>query len=320
MILRTIVSMFYILCINGCAIAMHQYPNYEFPDKASIKGHIVSILKYGFTEEAMVHIIEIDGIPTEPITFSTPEFHLKPGEHTLKVTGATNYSGVREFIMLSFNAGRKYQLVADSNDISFIFKLIDITDEQNKQVSEYLLVVANENHPFFTPEFEAKNNFEHYAYAAARAERRKDLAAAEEMCNRAAEFAISEKRGSRFESESLYNLGRIKSKIGKLDEAEKIISKSLEIEEKLTGPNSSNTGLRLGNLALVYFRKSEYDKGIPLIIRMGSLPDDYNDDTREAFVSMFEYYAHKARSLGLNEEAILLESKAASFRKKPGEN
>ena len=99
--------------------------------------------------------------------------------------------------------------------------------------------------------------YEENGYAAYQAANRGDWIAAEESYARAAEIVVADNLGPKLESESLYNLGRIKKNLGKLNEGEEILKKSLEIEEKLSGPSSIKTGRRTVELAIVYYYKTK---------------------------------------------------------------
>ena len=99
--------------------------------------------------------------------------------------------------------------------------------------------------------------YEESGYAAHIAADRGDFITAEENYTRAAEIAKADNLGPKLESESLYNLGRIKKKLGKLNEGEEVLKKSLEIEEKLSGPSSLKTGRRMVELAIVYYYKTK---------------------------------------------------------------
>ena len=66
---------------------------------------------------------------------------------------------------------------------------------------------------------------------------------------------------------ALYNLGRAKGHVCKLDEAEMLLTESLKMEETLTGPNSGITTMRLFELGRLYLDHGEFAKSIPYFER-----------------------------------------------------
>ena len=68
-------------------------------------------------------------------------------------------------------------------------------------------------------------------------------------------------------SAAMYNLGRMKGYLCKYDDAEKLLTESLSLEETVTGPDSGITTMRLFELARLNFDRSLYRQSLPYFDR-----------------------------------------------------
>jgi hypothetical protein len=82
-------------------------------------------------------------------------------------------------------------------------------------------------------------------------------------------------------SMAMYNLGRIKGYLCKFPEAERLLTESLSLEEKISGPESSLTSKRVLEIGRFYFDRGQADKasaylarGLPLLAKLGVERDD----------------------------------------------
>src|SRR5690242_3491155 len=84
-----------------------------------------------------------------------------------------------------------------------------------------------------------------YSDMCSSAERGGDLTTAEQACYRALVNVDMGNLGPELKSQRLYNLGRIKRRVAKYEEAEDLFKQSLVIEEKLSPPTDPKIGRRL---------------------------------------------------------------------------
>src|SRR5689334_3026106 len=91
--------------------------------------------------------------------------------------------------------------------------------------------------------------YDDYKKQGAIAEAHGDWATAEIAYYRAAENVRWGNLGPEYQSTSLYDLGRAKRFVGKLDESEELLSQALAIDEKLRGPDHTYTAGTMSELA-----------------------------------------------------------------------
>jgi tetratricopeptide (TPR) repeat protein len=148
-----------------------------------------------------------------------------------------------------------------------------------------------------------------YAATCVDAEDAGDLATAEQACYRAAVNVDWGNLGPELKSERLYNLARIKRKVGKLDEAEALFRQSLELEEQLSGPTSEKSGRRAAELARAYYVKEQYEQGLPLVERLLPIAEGFSGGERKFVAALFHLYAAELRAMGRNEQAAVFEAR-----------
>jgi hypothetical protein len=119
-----------IACTSGPVL-----PNYAGADASCIKGDTANLIRAFSEGEAHVSIKEIDGLPTgrgEPYCVS-------PGKHRLGISAYIQYQAAQDYVDLDLAAGRQYSLRANLRGISFVFQLIDVTEQPEKKLSEFNL-------------------------------------------------------------------------------------------------------------------------------------------------------------------------------------
>lgn len=115
------------------------------------------------------------------------------------------------------------------------------------------------------------------------------------------------------ESNLLYNAGQAYRKHGVLLEAERLLRRSSEIEEKVSGPDSIKTMRRLAELAAVYFQLGQYEDGLPYAKRLIPVATDYTGSERKFLLLIFDSYGKELRKLHRDAEAKIFEAKAAEL-------
>lgn len=119
-------------------------------------------------------------------------------------------------------------------------------------------------------------------------------------------------------SMAMYNLGRVKGYLCKYDEAEQLLAEALKIEEKVTGPESGITTMRLFELAHLHFDRERYaaslsyfSRAIPVVKKLGVESSD-----PIAFADVLDQYAialgktgHSTEGTDRKREADVLRAK-----------
>jgi tetratricopeptide (TPR) repeat protein len=159
--------------------------------------------------------------------------------------------------------------------------------------------------------------YERYRDQAREAERRGDLAAAEEAYYRAAMNVQWGHLGENAEEESLYNLGRTKRLVGKLDESEDVLKRALAIDEKRGGPEHIRTiGTKL-ELATTYFEAKKYEQGTSLLLGVEPIVLKYNqaypEQAHRFIKTAYEKYAAELSKQGKPQEAERFKKAADAF-------
>ena len=131
--------------LSGCSTGP-KYKNYQKSNGASITGDVANFFKFFSDGEAHVHIKEIDGIEV-----SSSPYIVSPGKHSIGVSAYHNYKTANEYISIMFESGRNYQLVANLRGISFVFKLLDITNDEPIILNEFKVKIGNESQPIMIP-------------------------------------------------------------------------------------------------------------------------------------------------------------------------
>jgi len=152
-----------------------------------------------------------------------------------------------------------------------------------------------------------------YAQMCREAEADGRLSGAEETCRRALINVRLGHLGPQAESEALYNLGRIKRKLRKFDDAEQFYKESLRVQDTISPPDQAKVGRRLAELAAVHGQSSRFKEGWPFVERLMPIASTYSGQERTFVKLIFETYAEEYRKLGMQLESLQLEETAKSL-------
>lgn len=132
-----------------------------------------------------------------------------------------------------------------------------------------------------------------YGEQCADAERNGRYDIAEQACYRALVNVDIGNLGAEQKSIRMYDLGRVKRRLGKFDEAEYLFKESLAIEDKQTNPSNEKIGRRLAELSAVYGQKEQYQAGLPYVERLYSLPQIYEGNEKLSVAIIFWAYSQE---------------------------
>lgn len=152
-----------------------------------------------------------------------------------------------------------------------------------------------------------------YMETCSKAESRGDLAVAEEACYRAAVNVDWGNLGPELRSERLYNLGRVKRKVGKFNEAEQVLKESLAVEKELSGPSSTKTGRRLAELSATYYQSNKITEGVAVVEKLKPIANQYTGNERKFMAALFFEYGKKMAEKGDLELSKSFESEGSKL-------
>lgn len=117
-------------------------------------------------------------------------------------------------------------------------------------------------------------------------------------------------------SMAMYNLGRVKGYLCKHDDAEKLLTAALDLEEKTSGPESGLTTMRLFELARLHFDRRRYvasipyfERAIPAVRKLGAEASD-----PIALADALDQYAAALAATGRTAESAEHRREAATIR------
>ena len=140
------------------------------------------------------------------------------------------------------------------------------------------------------------------------------LDVAEEACRRALINVRIGHLGADAESQELYNLGKIKRKLGKFTEAEELYKESLRVQESISPLDEIKVGRRLAELATVHGLQNKFDEGLPYVMRLLPIADRYSGDERKTVAVIFGNYAVELRKKNSSpDSARLLAARATEM-------
>lgn len=159
--------------------------------------------------------------------------------------------------------------------------------------------------------------YERYRDQAREAERRGDFAVAEEAYFRAAVNVKLGHLGDGAEEESIYNLGRTKRLVGKLDESEDLLKRALALDEKYGGTEDFRIiGVKL-ELAATYFEAKKYEQGTVLLLGVEPIVLKYNkaypEQARQFIKKIYSQYATELSKQVKVQEAERFKKVADAF-------
>ena len=162
---------------------------------------------------------------------------------------------------------------------------------------------------------ESQISFHRYKGLGDRAERTGDWTGAYDAYLHAAESAKVGYLGPAYESDALYNLGRMNRLLGKLDESEDVLKRCLEIDEKLRGADGLQVGYTLVELAATYLAAKKHEEGVLLLERLQPMIGQYNvKGQMRAFIKrMYVEYAKELSARGMVQKTLQFEKVARSL-------
>jgi len=134
---------------------------------------------------------------------------------------------------------------------------------------------------------------DHDSAVCAEAENAGNMVLAAEACYRAYITVDRANLGAKLKSEKLYNWGRVLREAGRYTLAREALTKSLEIEKKLSGKNSIKCGRRLAELSATYLETKQWEKGIEYIDAVIPIADQYTDNEKHFIAALLYFYADK---------------------------
>jgi hypothetical protein len=90
----------------------------------------------------------------------------------------------------------------------------------------------------------------------------------------------------------------------------------LEITEKALGPEHPDMGIRLQNLAILFYKQHKYLKARPYYERAIKVMEKTKGENSLEFVSLLENYASLLNNIKRNREATRVSNRAKGIRSK----
>ena len=114
----------------------------------------------------------------------------------------------------------------------------------------------------------------------------------------------------------IYNLGRVKGHLCKFAESEKLLLEALQLEEKLNGPESPTTTMRLFELARLNYDRGLYGASIPYFARAVPAARKLGAESADpiALADALDQYASALENSGLASDANGLKRDAQVLR------
>lgn len=119
--------------------------------------------------------------------------------------------------------------------------------------------------------------------------------------------------GKEDESITLYNLGRVLRRGGRLGDAETALKDSLTLEEGLSGPSSVKTGKRLMELSAVLGLLKRTAEGLSFLERFQAIAPKFVGKDRQFAALLFYAYAESLQNSGDSDRATQLEQAASDL-------
>jgi tetratricopeptide (TPR) repeat protein len=152
-----------------------------------------------------------------------------------------------------------------------------------------------------------------YAETCASAERSGRFDVAEEACYRALVNVDLGNLGPESKSQKLYNLARIKKRVGKFAEAEDLLKQSLQIEESLSGATSPQSGRRLVELAANLAAQDKWHEGADYLTLALPMADRFSGQERSYTKVLLQTYVVELNKLGQMQLAAQFDAKAGTL-------
>jgi hypothetical protein len=158
-----------------------------------------------------------------------------------------------------------------------------------------------------------------YGDACAEAEDNNRLDIAEQACYRSLVNVDWGNLGDQQKSQRMYNLARIKRKLHKFEEAERLYKDSLAIEEQQTIKSNENIGRRLAELAILYQQRGTMNDGVAYVERLYPLADIFKGSERKTVAAIYYFYSQELNKQKIIDEAEKLSRKSSAMGFDPSE-
>jgi tetratricopeptide (TPR) repeat protein len=116
-------------------------------------------------------------------------------------------------------------------------------------------------------------------------------------------------KNPKVKSQTLYNLGRIKQKLGKFREAELLFKESLQIEERYSSPPLI-IGNRLIALSVSFAGQNKWSEGAQLLERVLPIAPQYSRQERIHITQLLLQYSQQLKSIDQDNLARRFENTA----------
>jgi hypothetical protein len=113
-----------------------------------------------------------------------------------------------------------------------------------------------------------------------------------------------------------YNLGRVKGYLCKYEDAEKLLTEALRLQEKAGPPDSAFVSMRLFELARFHYDRGEHERAIPYFARGFQVAGKLDAESKDpiGFAEVLEEYAIALEKSGDASSAFGRKSEAAKLR------
>ena len=129
-----LLSCIFAITFSGCA-TRPSYSNQKTPDASLIRGISANLLKFAFSGEAHVSIVEVDGLYIAPGPFGVRDVYIAPGARLITATfQAADYKAAQATIEFEAAANKRYRITGTNVGIDFDVFLWDETDSEKDRV------------------------------------------------------------------------------------------------------------------------------------------------------------------------------------------
>jgi len=128
------------------------------------------------------------------------------------------------------------------------------------------------------------------------------LEVAEEACYRATVNVDWGNLGNELKSERLYNLARIKRRVGKLEEAEKYFIETIKIEDTIFPARDIRIGRRLAELSAIYYEQERYQEASSYLEKLIPISGLYSGTEKEFLANLFHFYSIKLKGSEISQK------------------
>ena len=153
-----------------------------------------------------------------------------------------------------------------------------------------------------------------YAKICIDAEARGAIHLAEENCERAWHEFNNNDLKANVQSQRLYDLARIKRQLNKFIDAEQYIRQSLAIEQRVSGENSSDYGLRLVELSLAIAGQGDYSKAAITVEPVLNVVDQFSALDKKRTINVLKHFASRLRNTDQQQLATRFTAKVIELQ------